>query len=128
MWIRRRTIPRSDTGGAGGKIAFTKDGKVMALSLGRGEVGLFDTATFELLARLEPQEVNTVSSLDFSADGAQLAVSTTANTIHLWDLRLLRRQLAELGLDYNRPPLPPAPPDPGPLRLTILGPDGARGR
>jgi serine/threonine protein kinase/WD40 repeat protein len=121
-WVRRRTIPRSEAGGTFGKVAFTPDGQVMALSRGRGEVDLFDATTFELLARLEPQAITPVSSLDFSADGAQLAVGTTANTIYLWDLRLVRRQLAELGLDWDAPPLPPAPSPPGPLELRIIAP------
>jgi WD40 repeat protein len=121
-WVRRRKIPRGEAGGTFGKVAFTPDGQVMALSRGRGEVDLFDATTFELLARLEPQAITPVSSLDFSADGAQLAVGTTANTIYLWDLRLVRRQLAELGLDWDAPPLPPAPPAAGPLELRIIAP------
>ena len=83
---------------------------------------MFDTTTFEPLARFEPREVETVVSLDFSADGSKLAVGTTEHAIYVWDVRLVRQRLAELGLDIPRPPFPPASPPAGPLELSILGP------
>ena len=94
----------------------------MALALERGAVGLFDTTSFEPLAQFEPQDIGTVTSLDFSSDGSKLGVSTTENTIRVWNLRLVRHRLAELGLDIPRPPLPPVSHPGGPLELSILAP------
>ena len=123
-WKPHQRIPRGQTGGSHGRFAFPADGSMVALAVGRGEVGLFDTTTFETLATLESPEINTVSGLDFSADGAQLAVSTTVQSIHVWDLRLVRKQLAELKLDYASPPLPAGATQSGPLELRVTGAGG----
>jgi len=119
-WTRRHTIPRGETGGSWGVTAFTANGEFLALALGRGEVGLFDAGNFELLARFEPQEINPISSLGFSPDNGRLVASTTANTVYVWDLRLVRGQLMQLGLDWPRPPSQAAPPSSVPLQLDIL--------
>ena len=39
----------------------------------------------------------------FSPDGSWLAVPTGNHTTHLWDLRAIRRGLAELDLDWDAP-------------------------
>jgi WD40 repeat protein len=118
-WTRHKTVARGVTGGAHGRFAFTPDGSMMALSIGRGNVGLYDTETFELIATLEAPEVNAVSGLDFSRDGAQLVVSTAGQSIHRWDLRLIRGRLAELKLDFSRPPLPLVSAFPASIKLTV---------
>jgi eukaryotic-like serine/threonine-protein kinase len=118
-WKRRKSIPRGKTGGSHGKFAFTRDGRTVALALGAGEIGLFETSTFESLATLESPEVGNVAGLDFSADGARLAVSTNLRSIHVWDFRVVRHRLAELKLDFDRPPIPAAVSD-GPVKISII--------
>jgi len=120
-WKPIKTLPRGQTGGSHGRFAFTSDGQMVALAIGRGEVALVDTTTFELLATLESPEIGIVAGLSFTGDGTHLAVTTILQSIHVWDLRLMRRQLAELGLDYNRPPLPVATSSNRPLELTVIG-------
>ncbi|HEY1379315.1 MAG TPA: tetratricopeptide repeat protein, partial [Gemmataceae bacterium] len=39
----------------------------------------------------------------------------------VWDLRLIRRELAELGLDCDAPPLPPEPPAGPPVEVRVVG-------
>jgi WD40 repeat protein/tRNA A-37 threonylcarbamoyl transferase component Bud32 len=107
-WQVRKQLPRGLTGGAHGKCAFTRNGSMVALAVGRGEVSLFDTSAFESLATLEGPENNTITGLAFSADGAHLAVSSTVQSIYVWDLRAVRRQLADLKLDWALPALPEA--------------------
>jgi hypothetical protein len=46
----------------------------------------------------------------------------------VWDLRLIRRELAARGLDWELPPYPPAAPVDGPLRVKVVGPEGAAGK
>jgi WD40 repeat protein len=63
----------------------------------------------------------------FSPDGARLAVGTRNHTIRIWDLRAVRRQLAEIDLDWDLPPYPPAASshEGKPLRVEVdLGPLG----
>ena len=57
----------------------------------------------------------------FSPDGTRLAVMTSNHTIHVWDLRAIRQGLAEIGLDWDLPPYPPADADsnPCPIRVEV---------
>ena len=55
--------------------------------------------------------------LCFSPDGTLLAVVEDETYVRLWDLRLLREELAKLKLDLDLPPyLPAAKTKPPPLR------------
>ncbi|MCU0960844.1 MAG: hypothetical protein MUF48_12135 [Pirellulaceae bacterium] len=47
--------------------------------------------------------------LCFSPDETQLAAAAETGHIQLWDLRAIRTQLADMGLDWDLPPYPPAP-------------------
>jgi hypothetical protein len=42
----------------------------------------------------------------FSPNGTQLLMIYESGVAELWDLRLIRQDLAELGLDWEMPPLP----------------------
>jgi hypothetical protein len=43
----------------------------------------------------------------FSRDGSRLVVTTNDGpAVHVWDLRAIRRKLAELGLDWDAPAYP----------------------
>jgi serine/threonine protein kinase/WD40 repeat protein len=89
--------------------AFSRDGKVLALETGFGTVHLVDPETGTEYAQLEDPSHDRGGDKSFTPDGGQLVmVSPDSNTIHVWDLRAVRQQLQELGLDWA-PPLPPAP-------------------
>jgi WD40 repeat protein len=76
--------------------------------------------TGKVLATLEALRDVTAIRGAFSPDGARLVVSSGNHTMHLWDLRELRRELAELGLDWDLPPYPPQTPRPGrPIRVEV---------
>jgi hypothetical protein len=73
---------------------------------GSGATRLVDPGTGREYARLEAP-VPTAEGC-FSTDGGQLILNNPANRgLHVWDLRALRHQLAELGLDWDLPPFPP---------------------
>jgi WD40 repeat protein len=101
-----------------GPVAFTRDGAVMAVVPSSGSIRLIDPVTGRELAKLTLPEARPVSWLRFSPDGTRLAAaSETRDLIHLWDLRLIRRQLAATGLDWGQPldrspngTRPPGPP------------------
>jgi serine/threonine protein kinase/WD40 repeat protein len=88
--------------------AFSPDGTLFAAENGPGLIRLLNPATGKELARLE--DPNHASSwLVFSADGTRLIGSSDVDRcVHVWDLRLIRRQLAEMGLDWDAPPYPVA--------------------
>jgi hypothetical protein len=73
------------------------------------------------LARLLPPDADVIVWLAFTPDSSQLAVATGANVIRLWNLRLIREQLREIGLDWDLPPYPPPslPGDAQPMRVDV---------
>jgi WD40 repeat protein len=109
----------------GSAVAFAPGGDLLAAG-GRGVLHLFAPQTGRELARVEEPEQDPGSLATFSPDGTKLITATSeTNSIHIWDLRLIRRRLAAMGLDWDQPPYPapesagatlPAPP---PLRLLL---------
>jgi WD40 repeat protein len=90
----------------------------------RGFLGLIEPRTGRELARWEEPNQDSWNNATFSPDGTKLITTNNENnSIHVWDLRLIRRGLAALGLDWDQPPYPePAPghgADPAPLRLHL---------
>jgi Tfp pilus assembly protein PilF len=73
------------------------------------------------IARLTTPEPTRLMPVCFTPDGATLAtIGAESQALHLFDLRVIRQELQELGLDWDAPPLPSAPPNPPrPLRMTV---------
>jgi WD40 repeat protein len=115
-------IAREQDPGLTGRIAFTPDGKLMAIARSQWVVSLIDPVNGQELARLEHPNAQLVSALTFSPSGAQLAVATEGHAIQLWDLRKLRAELAALNLDWNQPPFTPENSSKGlpPLQVKIV--------
>jgi WD40 repeat protein len=124
-WTLARVLPRIQSGGGFGNAAFSPDGRLLALSISRHEVQLRDPATGRELALFQSPEPMSVTRPCFNPNGSRLAVATEGQGIQSWDLRLIRQQLAEIGLDWDLPPYPlaPAAEDGTPLRVRP-GPEG----
>jgi len=102
-WEMTCRIPR-EGGGLFGVMSFTRDGKVLALLVGPGQVRLVDPATGRSFANLQAPNTEPINWLGFTPDGSQLLVgSGMYGHVHVWDLRLVGRQLRDLGLDWNLP-------------------------
>jgi WD40 repeat protein len=101
-------------------LAFSPDGALLAVPEG-GKVRLLDPATGDEFATLDDSRSGLISWLSFSPDGSQLAVASENHLVRVWDLRRIRKQLSELGLDWDLPPYPPGPSVKAaePLRVTI---------
>jgi tetratricopeptide (TPR) repeat protein len=84
-------------------------------------IRLLELATDRELARLADPNQDAPNFLAFTPDGGKLLVSSDfAHAFHVWDLRAIRAQLAEMGLDWDSPPLPPAPPvSPEPIQIQV---------
>jgi WD40 repeat protein len=102
-WLPGPVIERQ----SGGGFSFSPDSRLIA-SFGGDYVELIDLNTRRHLATLAspPEAPPGVATVSFSPDGGQLVVGTSDPSVLLWDLRLVRRQLAELGLDWDAPPIP----------------------
>jgi eukaryotic-like serine/threonine-protein kinase len=101
-------------------LAFSEDSSMLAVAHSRDVVRVFEAATGRELATLEAPEPQDIISLAFNPDGTQLAVVSDHGPIHLWDLRLIRQQLARMNLDWELPPYPPATlPASGPVTVSL---------
>jgi WD40 repeat protein len=82
--------------------AFSRDGKLLVLESGNGIARLVEAATGKEYARLEDPDQHRSSGYAFSPDGRHLVSATgDGHCVHVWDLAAIRRQLAELGLDWD---------------------------
>jgi serine/threonine protein kinase/WD40 repeat protein/Flp pilus assembly protein TadD len=109
-----------------GAAAFSPDSRLLAVEAGPGVIRLLEPATGREKARLEDPNQDQAGSLLFTPDGGLLVASTNdGKAIHVWDLRRIRAQLAELDLDWDEPLYPPAAPPQKveSLRVTIVGAD-----
>jgi WD40 repeat protein/tRNA A-37 threonylcarbamoyl transferase component Bud32 len=82
-----------------GPMAFSRDGKLLAIAHGARRVKILDAESRTELATLFADDDFFISSLCWRPDGDGLAVGTTHGAMY-WDLRLIRTQLAGLGLDW----------------------------
>jgi WD40 repeat protein len=105
---------------------------VMAVSHRSGMIALRESQTSILLRDLGSggtlatlPSPGLVQDLAFSPDDTQLAVTHSgSHELLVWDLRLVRQQVAKMGLDWAKPPFPPAdkPPRTTSIRVIAEGP------
>ncbi len=107
---------------------FSDDGRITVVIEPGRILRLVEFATGKALARLESPDLANVWGTTLSPSGAHLVTTSRDrknHCVHVWDLRAIRSQLAELGLDWEAPPIPDAGPGSaiGPLKVSVdLGP------
>jgi tetratricopeptide (TPR) repeat protein len=101
--------------------AFTADEKVLALADQPGVVRLVSPDSGKELARLTIPEADYLLPHCFTPDARYLAVIGNPSwALYLFDLATLRRDLRELGLDWDNSPLPPISEEPTePIHVTV---------
>ena len=63
---------------------------------------IHDARTGEVLADLEPPDPRTlITWVSFNHDGSRLGVCEGTEAIRIWDLAVIRAELARLGLDWQ---------------------------
>jgi serine/threonine protein kinase/WD40 repeat protein len=113
------------TVGAGAVFAPDRDGKLMAVPTPNG-IRLVDQATGREVAMLEDPNLDATHRAVFTPDGTKLIAVNIMKGISVWDLRLIRRQLKELGLDWDWPEFPAVAKANGPqtpLKIQLIDPD-----
>lgn len=101
-----RRLPR-ETGLYPGHVAFTADGKMMALEMAPGLIHLKETTSGRTVAKLEDPHGDVSTWMSFTPDGTQLVVvARYAGAIHRWDLRAIRERLKAMNLDWEWPAFP----------------------
>jgi WD40 repeat protein/tetratricopeptide (TPR) repeat protein len=92
----------------------------MALTHGAGQIRLVEPATGREAGRLTGPDPIWYDPVAFTPDGTRLvAAARDFRSLYVWDLRAVREGLRELGLDWDLPPFPPAPP-PAPLPRVVV--------
>lgn len=98
---RQHHVIRRDSAGAGlGQVAFSRDGRLLALALSRRIVQLVEADSGREIVLLAPPSPQSVGWLAFSPDDQNLMAATDQAEIQVWDLRALRRELAALNLNW----------------------------
>jgi WD40 repeat protein/Tfp pilus assembly protein PilF len=82
-------------------LAFSDDGRMLAVERTMTELLLLDPGDLRELARLQSREPMILTSLCFSPDGSLLVAGTAGGYLHVWDLRRIRARLAEMHLDWG---------------------------
>jgi serine/threonine protein kinase/WD40 repeat protein len=91
-----------------GHVAFSPDGKLMALEMAPAVIHLKEVASGRTVAKLEDPHGDRATWQGFTADGAQLVVvARYATAIHVWDLRAIRKRLKDMNLDWDWPEFSP---------------------
>jgi tetratricopeptide (TPR) repeat protein len=120
-----RTTVVLDPSHTGGLWDVSPDSRLALFGMSEGYARLVEIATGRELVRLEPPD-GSLGQMTFSRDSTRLLEPCGAG-LRVWDLRRIRRQLAEYGLDWAGPAYP-SPADgpsrlPAPLQLTTVPPD-----
>jgi serine/threonine protein kinase/WD40 repeat protein len=90
-----------------GWVAFSPDGRLMALEMAPAVIHIKEVATGQTVAKLEDPHGDRGTWMAFTPDGTQLVVAASyVSAIHIWDLRLIRTRLRAMKLDWNWPELP----------------------
>src|SRR5262249_8045846 len=104
-----RRLPRHVTPFPG-HVAFSPDGRLMALEMAPAVLHLKEVATGRTVAKLEDPHGDRASWQGFTPDGTRLVVvAKYASAIHAWDLRAIRARLKAMTRDWDWPESPPAP-------------------
>ena len=91
-----------------GNVAFSPDGKLMAMEMAPAVIHLKEVSTGRTVAQLEDPFGDRSNMISFTHDGTRLVVlSTYASAIHVWDLRAIRSRLKPMGLDWDWPEFAP---------------------
>ena len=102
-----------------GVLAFSPDSNMLAFETGQGVLQLVDPASGREFARLEDPNQDRAGWIAFTPDGTALVVNGEGQALHVWDLRLIREELAAMGLDWDLPTYPPKPSGQAALPLQV---------
>lgn len=98
-----RTNLQPALGEMAGFFAWPRDTRRMMQSRTRQSVELIESETGTQVAEFTMPERQSAAGLRLSHDGHRLVVATARHLLIAWDLAALRRELAELGLDWPEP-------------------------
>jgi serine/threonine protein kinase/WD40 repeat protein len=88
-------------------FCFSPNSRLLAMNDVISVIRLLETSTGREVARLTGPDSVWYQPACFTPDGTRLVTTSPGNTgLYVWDLRLIRTQLKELGLDWEWPEFP----------------------
>ncbi len=110
----------------GSQIAFAADGKLLAVDNGLSTIEFYTVEPLQKIGQLEIQEQALIAPRRFTADGAGLVayLMDGRRAVH-FDLAGLRRDLQQLQLDWELPPIPVWQPAARPIAIDVITPEQA---
>jgi len=107
----------------GGTFVFSPDSEMLVVETGYGVLRLVNPETGKDYARLEDPNQDRARYIRFSPDGTQLVATNDGScSVHVWNLPKIRKQLAQMGLDWHAPAYAPAVGEKGkamPIRVDL---------
>lgn len=85
-------------------MAISPDSRLLATIATHGDITLRVLPTGEELLRLPPPQTLRIVALSFSPDASRLFLLSATGQVFEWNLSALRRELAQLSLDWAAPP------------------------
>jgi WD40 repeat protein len=107
------------SGNQPGPMAFSRDGKLFAMSDSFSAIELVQLPRGESLARLESPDRRLLRALAFSPDSRRLAAASLEQLVMMWDLSLLTQELSKLNLQGKLPAYPNSLKRDNPVELAV---------
>ncbi|MCP5525521.1 MAG: hypothetical protein H7A47_01775 [Verrucomicrobiales bacterium] len=105
-WRRTARLQRDVVNALSGVLAYSADGRRIAVTHGIRQARLLDADTKAVRATLNAPHPERITDLAFSRDARFLAAATDNREIQLWDLERLQAELGRLGLAWAEGPDP----------------------
>ena len=100
-WAQSWSLPRALRSKRAALLAVAGRTDLAAAVIDEGVVTLFAPATGRVLARLAHPRRRDIKHLAISPDGSHVAAMTSGHVVQLWDIALIRRELAAERLDWR---------------------------
>jgi serine/threonine protein kinase/WD40 repeat protein len=93
-----------------GNFCWSSNGRLLAIHDTLSVIRLVEPETGKELCRLTGPEATWYTAACMTRDGTKLIATIGDNSaLYVWDLRLIRAELQELGMDWDLPEFPAAP-------------------
>lgn len=99
-WTPAHRVGRVGVERRPGTMAFSHDGKLLALTHNRSVVHLVSPETGATLAQIDPSSDDETLALAFNGDASELALARMRSCPQIWHLTAIRKQLTLSGLDW----------------------------
>ena len=99
-WRKLYEVRKPDSESGFGTMIFSPDSRWLAVLKSGRDIVLLDAATGTELATLQAPHQPGIAAMCFSADSSKLVALQADQTLQIWDLRAMRRELAAMNLDW----------------------------